>query len=307
MAELLEQGEGFRARNPSLSTDDCIKLYGPVHFEPEEPLGVRDGLAWSRFIARVPVVGSGQVCRLAVVGLTAVNRMAKGNVLVFPGANGMPFQVAGLVPPDYPDRVVGPGLALAGYNVFVVDYGPDFASSLRAKFLADEADRLFSLGRSYALAIVAVGVALAERCRSASEPVSGLLGHSVGAFLAALAASISRVRAPLVLASGVVSRTTLYGAEAKGGPLHRLDSCADKLFGGFSELLAAIPDTPVQIQYGLQDQIFGVGALAAEANIVALRRPSNTQIKACNMGHGTDVSELIRFIVSGGQTYDVAC
>jgi hypothetical protein len=307
MTALLRRGEGFRVRNPSPDIHEILRPYDPVHFEADEQLIVRDGLAWSRTIARVPVTGTDASCKLAVVRMTSQRGAAKGHVLVFPGFGGLASQVAGMVPPDYPDRAVGPALAHAGYSVLVIDYGPDFIGPSRSQCLTDAADRLLSSGQSYALAIVAVGLALIDRYRSGSDAVAGVFGHSVGAFLAALVAAISDLRTPLVLASGVVSRSILHGAEAKGSVLHRLEPRADKLFSGFADLLAKLPDTPVQIQYGLHDQSFGVDALAKEACIVAARCPTNTQINACNMGHGTDVAALIRFIVDGGRAYDLAC
>ncbi len=249
-------------------------------------------------------LGGDQVLQLAIytvrpqAGPGLVDTLA--DVLVFPGLNGLPRQVAGLDPADYPDRSIGLRLAQAGFAAHIVDYAPGTPDLQRATGIQALAVRL-------AQASLLAGPAIAETAawwlNTSPDCTSGrrvVLGHSVGAYLGALAAREVSGSCDVILASGVVPLAWLHSTPGMASPLHQLppDCLPSTSFGG---LLNQPGGGRVQVQYGTADQTFDQAALRAGAAEVAQLLGPRANICALAMGHGTDAPAAIAFLNEGLQ------
>jgi hypothetical protein len=257
-------------------------------------------LAWSKHVIDARL-DSGQVLQLAVYTVRPQAGPALADVLVFPGMNGLPRQVAGLDVADHPDRNVGLRLAQAGFAAHVVDYVPSAADSQRS-------DAIVALAGRLANSPLPAGPAIADTAawwlNTSTECTSGrraVAGHSLGAFIAALAAGAVSGPCDAILASGVVSLPWLLDSSGKASPLHQMppNSSAEASFGA---LLARPSVRRVQVQYGSADTVFGQFALCAGAEEVARALGTRASVREFAMGHGTNAQAAIEFLKEGPRT-----
>jgi perosamine synthetase len=224
-------------------------------------------------------------------------------VLVHSGRNADIAQVAGVVPPDYPDRRVAQHLTQRGLTTLTL------SPALRDAFSPDTArdrDDVNLLGlvcslcgtSPLALAVSDSLAALTALKRDAGVTAAqiGLFGHSLGAQVALHAALLCDEPMPLVLASFFGSYWQQTARDAAVGAGHALPGIGR--YADLPDLVAALAPTPVQLQHGRRDPQFPFRD--AEAALGRVRESFDVaggcfEFLAADMGHGTDLEAAARF------------
>lgn len=254
-------------------------------------------LAWTKHLIDARL-DSGEVLQLAIYTVRPQTGPALADVLVFPGMNGFPRQVAGLDVADHPDRNVGLRLSQAGFAAHVVDYVPSAADLQRTDAMAALAGRLANSPLPAGPAIARTAAWWLNSNEACMSGRLAVVGHSLGAFLAALAAGNVTGPCDAVLASGVVPLPWLLDSSGLASPLHQLPpNCpAGTSYGA---LLTGPSIRRVQVQYGTADSVFGQLALRAGADEVAMALGLRASIREFAMGHGTNARAAIDFLKEG--------
>lgn len=241
-----------------------------------------------------------QVLQLAIFTVRPQVGPVQGDVLVFPGMNGLPRQVAGLDAADYPDRAIGLRLAEAGFAAHVVDYAPGVANLTRSAALLALAQRRSDTPLPAGPAIAETAARWLNTSAACTSGRRAVLGHSLGAFLAALAVHDFIGPCDAVLASGVVPLAWLFETAGKASPLHQLPPLY-AAGASFGSLLAGPNLGRVQVQFGTADAVFGQAALSAGADEVAQKLGPQAVVRELAMGHGTNAQAAIEFLKEGAR------
>lgn len=284
-----------------------------VSFGAPEHIARRDGLIWTKRLATLrhaePSVRDFALA-LELWTVAPDTAHAVADLLLLPGRNGEPEQIVGLTPPDFADRATARVFAEAGYRTHVLDYLPIWLGARQAPEVPRAVRRASMSATMAARHVTFGGVAMAVAC-AALDPQSGIAsrcaaicGHSVGTYLAAAAAAHAGFAGRLVLASGVVPYDTLFGSDGKACELHDIAPYPQQN-QGFAAILRGMPVTSVQVQYGLNDTVFGRRALETGASDLRAALAAPVEIEAITMGHALRASAALRFLDAGkrGSSY----
>jgi perosamine synthetase len=228
----------------------------------------------------------------------------RGHVLVCPGLHGRPEQVAGLAPPDYPDRAVAAYLTDRGFATLTLDYG--FGSrtgtghDLPTDIVTRLAVSLLPTGHSVLGYLVRNAIA-ALHWLAARRPQLGLslVGHSLGGHVALHASLVWPERVPVVLASAVASYRTLFHDAPSATAAHVVPGMYR--FADVSDLLGALAAAPLQIQHGSEDPYLPTSGarsmMDAAARVYAAGGwQDRFDASVLSMGHGTDLERTATFL-----------
>ncbi len=261
-------------------------------------LAERDYLTWSQ--RQISLSVAGLILDFNLYSVRRADILASRSIVIFPGRNADPNEVIGLKEPDFPDRAVAHSLANACYDAHVIDYVPCSSSQnslsrteRNAQLIAIDR-RLKDRGASLGSSIACAAAAFMRDQQIAHKPVTGLFGHSAGAFLATVCAALTSQHVSLALASGVIPAHILFGPAQAASELHNLGR-ASSYSDGFGATLAQSAVTAIQVQYGAHDSVFLQEWLIAGAAEVSAAVTVPVDTRWCNMGHGTNHAALIEF------------
>jgi pimeloyl-ACP methyl ester carboxylesterase len=253
--------------------DGLLKtIIGAAVVSSSQTLADRGGLTWSQ--CQISLLVGGEILNFNMFSVRRTDILASRSIIVFPGRNADPAEVTGLNAPDFPDRAVAHALAKACYDAHVIDYVPGGPSgnalsrTERNTQLIEADHRLKERGASLGSSIACAAAAFMREREIARKPVTGLFGHSAGAFLASVCAAVTGQRVSLALASGVIPAHVLFGPARAASELHNLGRAACYP-DGFGAIIAQSAVTAVQVQYGAHDSVFLQQWLIAGAAEVA--------------------------------------
>lgn len=219
-------------------------------------------------------------------------------VLVLPGRNGRHEQVIGLEPPDFPDRNVAERLARAGFATLTIDFGLRDAYSDEKRAGRDEtsliAHAMALKGRSLA-ALLASDAVAALRWLAAEPWVDksslGIIGHSLGGYMALYAALAYNQPVPIVLASCAGLYRSMFERDAVAGGAHALPGILQ--YADLPDLMGALAPAFLQVQHGDRDPFLPMAdagiAIERAAQIYARHNvPERFESSILTMSHGTN-------------------
>lgn len=228
-----------------------------------------------------------------------------GTIVVLPGRQARHEQVIGLEPPDFPDRNVAERLTRANFATLTIDYGLAEVfptnklggrdqSSLVAHVMALQ-------GRSPA-ALLAADVAAALRWLETEPSIDnsriGMIGHSLGGYIALYAALAHERRIPVVLASCAGLFRSIFVRDLVGGGAHALPGILRH--ADLPDLMAALVPAFLQVQHGDNDPFVPIADARIAADQVAQcyqlnKVPDRFEVAWLKMAHGTNAEKAAEF------------
>jgi perosamine synthetase len=228
-----------------------------------------------------------------------------GAIVVLPGRRARHDQVIGLEPPDFPDRNVAERLTRANFASLTIDYGlndvfPDDKLGGR-----DEtglvAHAMALQGRSLAALLTADAVGALRWLENEAwvdNSQIGVIGHSLGGYIALYAALAYEPRIPVVLASCAGLFRNIFERDVVGGGAHALPGILRH--ADLPDLMAALAPAFLQVQHGYGDPYVPFADAEATAERVAQsydiqKVPHRFEAAWLQMAHGTDTAKAIEF------------
>jgi perosamine synthetase len=228
-----------------------------------------------------------------------------GTIIVLPGRRARHDQVIGLERPDFADRNVAERLTRANFASLTIDYSFNDAFPERKLGGRDEtslvAHAMALQGRSLAAILAADAVSAlrwVENESSIDNSNIGLIGHSLGGYIALYAALAYERPVPVVLASCAGTFRNIFERDLVGGGAHALPGILRH--ADLPDLMAALAPAFLQVQHGHGDAFVPF----ADAKVVAERVAQSYDIQKVpdrfeaawsSMVHGTDTAKAIEF------------
>jgi dTDP-4-amino-4,6-dideoxygalactose transaminase/dienelactone hydrolase len=227
-------------------------------------------------------------------------------VLVCPGRRAKLSHVTGAEPPDYPSRNVAEKLTAAGMTTLTLEYGLRGVLNIDSVGRRDEVNlvglALGLLGESPLSFLVRNALSAVESLRDdpGVEPDKiALFGHSLGAHIAMCAGMALERETPVALASFLSPYANIFADMLTGDAAQLIPEILR--YADLPDLVAALAPAPLQVQHGTQDTTLPAERTKPGLEVVrqsydAVGASEALEILMLDMGHGTDINHLRRFL-----------